>query len=98
MSNKSDLVRLIRRTQTIVSVTLFIFTMLFCWQATGLEISKIQISYWGSSSEEYGWLWNSIIVLLSASIAVNNILFVKRHSRLKQNKIKKNQLSILVYN
>lgn len=84
MSNKSDLVRLIRRTQTIVSVTLFIFTMLFCWQATGLELSKIQISYWGSSSEEYGWLWNSIIVLLSASIAVNNILFVKRHSRLKQ--------------
>mgnify|MGYP000707436780 CR=1 FL=1 len=77
MSNKSDLVRLIRRTQTIVSVTLFIFTMLFCWQATGLELSKIQISYWGSSSEEYGWLWNSIIVLLSVSIAVNNILFVK---------------------
>ncbi len=87
MSNKSDLVRLIRRTQTIVSVTLFIFTMLFCWQATGLELSKIQISYWGSSTEEYGWLWNSIIVLLSISIAINNIIFVKRHTRLKHKTI-----------
>lgn len=83
MSNKSDLVRLIRRTQTIVSVTLFLITMLFCWQATGLELSKIQISYWGGSEMKYGWLWNSIIILLSASIALNNILFIKRHSRLK---------------
>ena len=87
MSNKSDLVRLIRRTQTIVSVTLFIFTMLFCWQATGLELSKIQLSYWGASDMKYGWLWNSIIVLLSISIAINNILFVKRHSRLKRKTI-----------
>ncbi len=87
MSNKSDLVRLIRRTQTIVSVTLFLFTMLFCWQATGLELSKIQLSYWGASDMKYGWLWNSIIVLLSISIAINNILFVKRHSRLKHKTI-----------
>lgn len=83
MSNKSNLVRLIRRTQTIISVTLFLFTMLFCWQATGLELTKIQISYWGSSTEEYGWLWNSIIVLLSVSIVINNVIFVKRHTRLK---------------
>lgn len=83
MSNKSDLVSIIRRTQTIVSVTLFLFTMLFCWQATDLELSKIQLSYWGGSDMKYGWLWNSIIVLLSISIAINNILFVKRHTRLK---------------
>lgn len=83
MSNKYDLVRIIRRTQTVVSVTLFLLTMLFCWQSTGLKLTEIQISYWGSSEMEYGWLWNSIIVMLSISIIINNILFVKRHSRLK---------------
>lgn len=83
MSNKYDLVRIIRRTQTVVSVTLFLLTMLFCWQSTGLKLTEIQISYWGSSTMEYGWLWNSIIVLLSISIAINNIIFVKRHTRLK---------------
>jgi hypothetical membrane protein len=83
MSSKYDLVRIIRRTQTVVSVTLFLLTMLFCWQSTGLKLTEIQISYWGSSEMEYGWLWNSIIVMLSISIIINNILFVKRHSRLK---------------
>ena len=57
--------------------------MLFCWQSTGLKLTEIQISYWGSSTMEYGWLWNSIIVLLSISTAINNIIFVKRHTRLK---------------
>ena len=83
MSSKYDLVRIIRRTQTVVSVILFLLTMLFCWQSTGLKLTEIQISYWGSSEMEYGWLWNSIIVMLSISIIINNILFVKRHSRLK---------------
>jgi hypothetical membrane protein len=75
MSSKYDLVRIIRRTQTVVSVTLFLLTMLFCWQSTGLKLTEIEM--------EYGWLWNSIIVMLSISIIINNILFVKRHSRLK---------------
>jgi len=86
MSNKGDLVNLIRKTQTIVSIVLFFVVMLFCWQITDYELSEIQISYWGGDDMEYGWVWNSIIVLLSISIFFNNMIFIKKHVRL-ENKI-----------
>lgn len=82
MSNKSDLVSIIRRTQTIISILLFFVVMFFCWKVTDLELNKIQISYWGDPKMKYGWLWNSIIVLLSISIFINNIFFIKKHTRL----------------
>jgi hypothetical membrane protein len=80
---KSNLVRLVRRTQTLISIILFFIILIFCWKTTGLELNKIQLSFWGSSDLRFGWLWNSIIVLLSISILVNNILFVKKHVRLR---------------
>ncbi len=87
MSNKSDLVSIIRRTQTIVSILLFFIVMFFCWKVTDLELDKIQLSYWGDPEMEYGWLWNSIIVFLSISILINNIFFIKKHSRLSRKTI-----------
>jgi hypothetical membrane protein len=87
MSQKQDLISLIRKTQTIISILLFFIITLFCWKVTGLEVSEIQVSYWGSKNMTYGWLWNGIIILLSLSILFNNILFIKNHDRIKNKKI-----------
>ena len=87
MSNKSELVTLIRRTQTVGSILLFFIVMLFCWNVNGFEIKEIQLSYWGASDLKYGWIWNGIIVLLSISIFFNNILFIKEHLRIRKKTI-----------
>jgi hypothetical membrane protein len=87
MDIKSDLVRIIRRTQTIISIILFFIVLVFCWEVTGLDVKSIQLSHWGGSNMEYGWLWNSIVVLLSISIFFNNILFIKKHTRLKKKNV-----------
>lgn len=87
MVNKSDIVHIIRRTQTIISITLFFIVTVFCWKVTGLNLKEIQVSYWGDSDLKYGWLWNSIIILLSVSIFFNNILFIKKHTRLKKKNV-----------
>lgn len=83
MSQKSDLVTLIRKTQTSISVLLFFIVFLFFWVVTDFKLQEIQLSYWGGSDVKYNWLWNSIIILLSITTFFNNILFVKRHHRLK---------------
>lgn len=82
MNQKSDLVSLIRKTQTVISVTLFFIVFFFCWHITDLEITKIQVSFWGGKDMKYGWLWNSIIILLSLSLFFNNIFFIKKHNRI----------------
>jgi hypothetical membrane protein len=61
--------------------------MVFCWKTAGLELEKIQMSFWGSSEMRFGWVWNSIIITLSLSILANNILFIKRHIRLRKKNI-----------
>lgn len=87
MSHKEDLINLIRKTQTIVSILLFFIVSLFCWKVTGLDVKEIQISHWGGSDMEWGWLWNGVIMSLSISIIFNNLLFIKNHLRLKYKKI-----------
>ena len=61
--------------------------LIFCWHTNGLELEKIQLSFWGSDELRFGWLWNSIIILLSVSILVNNLLFVKKHVRLREKNV-----------
>jgi len=97
MSTKSNLVSLIRKTQTIVSVLLFFIVMGFCWQITDYKLSEVQISHWGANGVAYSWLWNSIIVTLSMSILFNNIIFIKKHSRLKQKVIPYISFSIVAF-
>jgi hypothetical membrane protein len=83
MSSKYDLVNIIRKTQTLVSVLLFLIVLIFFWDVTDFKIQEIQLSHWGGDGVKYSWLWNSIIILLSITILFNNIFFLKKHSRLK---------------
>lgn len=87
MSSKKDLINLIRKMQTILSILLFFIISLFCWKTTGLGVKEIQISHWGAKNLTYSWLWNGVIILLSISILFNNILFIKQHHRLKNKTI-----------
>lgn len=85
MNKKNDLVRIIRRLQTVVSITLFLIVFLFCWDVTGFNIKDIQLSAWGGGDTPItSSIWNSIIILLSLSIFFNAMLFVKKHMRLKK--------------
>lgn len=83
MFNKEKLVKLIRRTQTIVSVLSFIFIFLFFWEATNFELTEIQLSVWGGSNVEHGWLWNSVITILGISTFINSYFFIEHHQRMK---------------
>jgi len=84
MSKKNDLVRIIRRLQTVVSIMLFFVVFLFCWDVTGFNIKEIQLSVWGGGENvKTNDIWNTIIILLSLSIFFNTMLFVKKHVRLK---------------
>lgn len=84
MTSKTELLNLLRKTQTILSIIIFFVVLFFCWSVNSFNIEEIQISYWGGSDLEYGWLWNGVIILLSISIFFNNIFFVKNHNRLKK--------------
>lgn len=86
MGSKINLVNIIRKTQTLVSVLLFLIVFLFFWNVTDFELKEIQLSHWGGKGVKYSWMWNSIIVLLSLTIFFNNIFFIKNHVRIK-NKI-----------
>jgi hypothetical membrane protein len=88
MSKKSDLVDTIRKLQTVISILIFFVVFAFCWSATDFKIDEIQLSAWGSESSPVTYnIWNSVIVLLSASIMINVSYFIHKHVRLKQKKI-----------
>jgi hypothetical membrane protein len=87
MGSKNDLVSIIRRTQTLVSVLLFFIVLIFFWQKTDFKITEIQLSHWGGSEIKLGWLWNLIIIILSITILFNNIYYIYNHSRLKYKKL-----------
>lgn len=87
MFNKKDLVKLIRRTQTVISVLSFIFIFIFFWEATQFELTEIQLSEWGGSRIENGWVWNSIITVLGISTFINSYFFIEGHQRMKYKKI-----------
>jgi hypothetical membrane protein len=84
MTSKPELLNLLRKTQTITSIVIFFIVLFFCWSVNSFNIEEIQISYWGGSDLEYGWLWNGVIILLSISVFFNNIFFIKNHNRIKK--------------
>lgn len=86
MSAKKDLVKIIRRLQTFMSIFLFFIVFLFCWNVTGFDITEIQLSHWGESGP-IAIVWNSIICLLATSIGVNSYLYIKHTPRIKRKKI-----------
>ncbi len=79
--DKRDLLRIIRRSQTFISITLFCVAFLFCWHVTDFKITEIQLSKWGESGITAN-IWNSIMCLLSISIFINSILYIKNNNRL----------------
>jgi len=85
MLSRERMIRLIRRSQTYISVLLFTFVFLFCWKTTNLDITKIELSKWGQSGF-IAILWNGAVLLFSLSIAVNSWLYMRGHTRLKHRK------------
>ena len=85
MLSRERVIKLIRRSQTYISITLFMIVFFICWKFTNLDIREIQLSNWGKS----GWIamiWNSAVCLFSISIFANSFLYLKNNSRIKYRK------------
>lgn len=82
MSTRRDLMRIIRRSQTFISILLFAVVFLFCWHVTDFKLTDIQLSKWGESGLTAP-IWNGIVCLLAVSIFVNSYLYIKHTPRIK---------------
>ena len=85
MLSREHLIKLVRRSQTYISITLFMIVFFICWKFTNLDIREIQLSNWGKS----GWIamvWNSAVCLFAISIFVNSFLYLKNNLRIKYKK------------
>ena len=85
MLSREQLIKLVRRSQTYISITLFMIVFFICWKFTNLDIREIQLSNWGKS----GWIgriWNSAVCLFAISIFVNSFLYLKNNTRAKYKK------------
>lgn len=85
-TQKEDLINVIRKLQTVVSIVIFFIIFFFCWGVTEFKLVDIQLSHWGRKSVGVSWIWNSVIILLSLSTFFNSFIFIKRNHRIK-NKI-----------
>ncbi len=95
MKSRHDLVNIIRKTQTLVSVLIFFIVLTFFWNVTDFKIQEIQLSHWGGSKVKYGWVWNSVVVLLGITTLFNHIFFLYKHTRIKLKKIPYTLFSIV---
>ena len=86
MSTRKDLLRIVRRSQTFISILLFIIVFLFCWQVTDFELTEIQLSKWGESGVTAPF-WNGIVCVLAVSIFINSYLYIKHTPRIKRKNI-----------
>jgi hypothetical membrane protein len=85
-TQKEDLINVIRKLQTVISIVIFFIIFFFCWNVTEFKLVDIQLSHWGRKSVGVSWIWNSVIVLLSVSTFFNTFIYIKRNNRIK-NKI-----------
>jgi hypothetical protein len=84
-SSRERLIKLVRRSQTYISIFIFITVFFVCWKFANLDIREIELSNWGKS----GWIgriWNSAVCLFAVSIFVNSFLYLKNHTRIKYKK------------
>lgn len=84
MLSRERLIRMIRRSQTYISILSFLIVFFFCWRFANLDIREIQLSNWGKS----GWIgtvWNTAVCGFAISIATNSFLYL-RSARLKYRK------------
>jgi hypothetical membrane protein len=80
--DREDLIRLVRKSQSVISIILFFMVFSFCWKVTNFEITEIQLSQWGRNGL-VGWLWNSIVCVLGFSMFITSILYIKNNNRIK---------------
>lgn len=86
MSSRERFIRVVRRSQTFISILLFIVVFFFCWKFTNLDIREIQLSNWGKG----GWIgrvWNTAVCTFAISIFINSFLYLKNNSRIKYKRI-----------
>ena len=84
-SSRERLIKLVRRSQTYISIFIFMTVFFVCWKFANLDIREIELSNWGKS----GWIgriWNSAVCLFAISIFVNSFLYLKNHTRIKYKK------------
>lgn len=84
-SSRKRLIKLVRRSQTYISIFIFIIVFFICWKFANLDIREIELSNWGKS----GWIgriWNSAVCLFAVSIFVNSFLYLKNQTRIKYKK------------
>jgi len=61
---------------------IFVGTFIFFLSTTKFQISEIQLSYWGID-DNFGWAWNSCLMMLSLSMFFNVAHFIHTHPRLQ---------------
>lgn len=71
-----------RRTQTIISILLFIVVFFLCWYTTGFNLVNIQLSHFGINIIT-SKIWNICVCILSVSIFYNSFYYILDHTRLK---------------
>lgn len=81
MNTKQELLLKFRRLQTIFSVLLFFFILIFFLVVTKFDVKEIQISHWGVM-ENFGWIFNYGIIIVSISTFFNVFYYIKNHNRI----------------
>jgi hypothetical membrane protein len=82
MLMREDLVKMIRRFQTVTAIILFFAVFLLCWKTTNFQITEIQLSDWGKSGI-IGYLWNTALCGLAISTLINSFLYIKKSNRIR---------------
>lgn len=81
MSRRKKMLRTVRRWQNLISIAIFVGIFFFCWEVTGFDITEIQLSRWGTG--RMAVLWNTVVCLLSGSILINSLSYIRNNDRIK---------------
>jgi hypothetical protein len=82
MSSRESFIRVVRRSQTFISILLFLIVFFICWKFTNFDITQVQISIWGKSGL-LGRVWNTAVCTFAISIFLNSILYLRNNLRIK---------------
>ena len=86
MSSREELIRIVRKAQTWISILLFLGVSLISWKFTNFDIRDIELSRWGKN----GWIgriWNTAVCTFAISIFINSFFYLKKNNRVKYKKI-----------
>lgn len=86
MSSREELIKIVRKAQTWISILLFLGVFLISWKFTNFDIREIELSKWGKR----GWIgriWNTAVCTFAISIFINSFYYLKNNNRVKYKKI-----------